>query len=662
MLPSAYPYNRQILQVAWKEFTTWGKVYSVPIATLDPAVIRSWHRCRKANLDPYAPPILERLDEAAIEQRRQACFDLIAVARPFIEDIYQFAGESNLLLYLTDADLYVLESLGDVQLENKLCDLDFSIGMRMEEKLLSTNAACLALTTSLPAQVVGAEHYCAVMHDLCGTAAPIHAPSGELMGVIGIVVPESYSHPHTVSVVMAATRAIENQLQAELSLQEAHRHLDELNTILHTMRRGVIFLDLSLKITHINPSAGELLEIPHRMAMGRKLNNLITLPAEVEIALAQRSQLTDQEIIFATSYGPQSCIVSLRPLLSGPRQIGFILTIERAADVHRLAQRVTGARAHFTFDDILGNDLEMRRVLHYARMIAMSDSTVLLLGESGTGKEMFAHAIHNSSRRANGPFIAINCAAIPRELMSSELFGYEGAFAPHSEGRPGKFELANGGTIFLDNVDGMPLDMQASLLRILDTQEVMRMGSNQAIPLDVRVIAASNNIHLMDEVQRGRFRADLFYRLRVFTLTIPPLRERGNDILLLVANLLEKFNRQLKKSITISPEAMAVLQSYHWPGNVRELENVLEQAIHLVNGEKAQLTLAHLPAEVRTATIGSDTETILTIEEAERQAIIRAGRVLQGNNTQMAKALGISRTTLWRKMKAFNLSPDSFTN
>ncbi len=662
MLPSAYPYDRQTLQTAWEEFTTWGEIRSIPVATLDPAVIRSWHRCREANLDPYTLPPLEHLDDVAIEQRRQAYFDLIAVARPFIEDIYQFAGESNLLIYLTDADLYVLESFGDDQLRARLRDLDFSVGMRLEETLLSTNAADLALTTSLPAQVVGAEHYCAAMHHLCGTAAPIHAPSGELMGVIGIVAPESYSHPHTVSVVMAAARAIENQLQAEHSLREAHHHLDELNTVLHTMRRGIIFLDLSLKITHINPTAGELLGISHRLAMGRELNELITLPADIEIALAQRSKLVDQEIIFITTDGPRPCIVDLEPLLSGRHQIGFILAIERAADVHRLAQRVTGAQAHFTFDDILSNDLEMRRVLHYARMIARSDSTILLLGESGTGKEMFAHAIHNSSRRANGPFVAINCAAIPRELMSSELFGYEGAFAIHSEGRPGKFELANGGTVFLDNVDGMPLDMQASLLRILDTKEVVRMGSNQAMPLDVRVIAASNNVHLMDEIRRGRFRADLFYRLRVFTLTIPPLRERGNDILLLIAHLLEKFNRQLKKSITISPEAMAVLQSYHWPGNVRELENVLEQSIHLVDGDRAQLTIAHLPPEVRTATIGSDTETILTIEEAERQAIIRAGRVLRGNNTQMARALGISRTTLWRKMKAFNLSPDSFTN
>jgi transcriptional regulator with PAS, ATPase and Fis domain len=319
---------------------------------------------------------------------------------------------------------------------------------------------------------------------------------------------------------------------------------------------------------------------------------------------------------------------------------------------------VVGARAHFTFDHILGRDPEMRRVLYYARMIAQSDSTVLLLGESGTGKELFAQAIHNGSRRSNGPFIAINCAAIPRELMSAEMFGYEGAFTKVEQGRPGKFELADGGTIFFDNVDSMPLDMQAGLLRVIDTKEVVRLGSTRVIPLDVRIVAASNIVDLAGEVKAGRFRADLFYRLHVLSLTIPPLRERGNDILLLIARLIEKFGRDLRKTVIITPEAMAVLQSYHWPGNVRELENVLERGMHVMEGH--ELRVEHLPVEVRAATIGGTDEAILTLQEAERQAIIRAGRALRGNSTKMADALCISRTTLWRKMKEFDLSLDSF--
>jgi len=307
----------------------------------------------------------------------------------------------------------------------------------------------------------------------------------------------------------------------------------------------------------------------------------------------------------------------------------------------------------------VGRDVEMRRLLHYAQSVAHGDANVLLLGESGTGKEMFAQAIHNASQRASGPFVSINCAAIPRELLALGLFGYEETFRGAKEGgRPGKFELATGGTVLLDNVEGLPLETQAGLLHIIDTKGVTRLGGTRAVPVDVRIIAASSNMDLAGEVQRGSFRADLFYRLNVLTLTVPPLRDRGNDILLLVAHLLERFGHRLGKTVTVSPQAMAMLQSYHWPGNVRELENVLERAMHVFDG--SVLTVDHLPRELRMANLGGPGARIITLQEAERQAIIRAGRALQGNVTAMAQVLGIGRTTLWRKMKALRMSADSF--
>lgn len=655
MLPSAYPYNRQELEAAWKEFVQRS---TITLASLDPAVARSWRYCRDTGLDPCAPPAPPRFDAETIARRRQDRFDLIAIARPFMEDIYQFAGESDMIVYLADEALYILEWLGDAALEETLQDMGVDDGVRLAEEHVGTNAAAMALSEGLPAQVVGPEHFCLAYHSLTDTAAPVHAPTGELMGVIGIVTLEPHSHPHTLSIVMAAARAIENQLQAELSLSEAHQHLAELNMTLQAMSRGILFLDPDGRVTHINASASDILGIPHRPAMGRQLDSLIGLPPELEAAMVQQASMVEKEVVCQGTDGPRPCLMGMQVLKEGSRLVGFMLTLEHVAEARRWAHRVVGTMAHFTFDHILGRDPEMRRVLYYARMIAQSDSTVLLLGESGTGKEMFAQAIHNGSRRADGPFIAINCAAIPRELMASELFGYEGAFAVGEHGRPGKFELAEGGTIFFDNVDGMPLDIQASLLRVIDTKEVVRLGGTRVIPLDVRIIAASNSVDLAGEVQRGHFRADLFYRLHVLTLTIPPLRERGNDILLLIAHLLERLGRDLKKTVTLAPEAMAVLQSYHWPGNVRELENVLERAMHMVESDR--LTVEHLPIELRAATIGGTDEAVLTLQEAERQAIIRAGRALRGNHTRMADALGIGRTTLWRKMKEFNLSSDSF--
>ncbi len=655
MLPSAYPYDRQELKAAWTQFVQNG---IVDLPALDPAVVRSWRYCRDAGLEPYVLPQPKRYSTEVLEQRRQDRFDLIAIARPFMEDIYQFAGESDMIVYLADEGLCILDWLGDEALQHALEGMGLSDGVCLTEEQVGTNAASMALKEGLPAQIVGPEHFCLVYHPLTDTAAAIHALDGKMMGVIDIVTLEQNSHPHTLGIVMAAARAIENLLQAEQSFSEAHRRLTELNAALQAVSRGLVFLDPEGRVTHINACAGDILGISHRLAMGRMLGALTGLPAEMEVAMARQTPMPEKEVVFQATDGPRSCLMSVDVLREGANLLRFILTLERTTEVRRLVHRMVGAQAHFTFDDILGQDVEMLRVLYYARVAAQGDSNVLLLGESGTGKEMFAQAIHNESRRADGPLIAINCAAIPRELMASELFGYEGAFAGGEDGRPGKFELADGGTIFFDNVDGMPLDVQASILRVIDTREIIRLGGTRVIPLDVRVIAASNNVDLAHEVQRGHFRADLFYRLNVLALTIPPLRERGNDILLLVVHLIEKFARRLGKSVTVSPGAMAVLQSYHWPGNVRELENVLERAMYVMEG--CEVTVEHLPRELRMATIGGTDEVVLTLQEAERQAVIRAGRALRGNVTRMSNALGIGRTTLWRKMKTFNLSPDSF--
>ena len=655
MLALSYPYDRQSLLRAWQQFVEQG---TCDLHSIDPAVLRSWQRCRQAGVDPYNSSVPISLTGDALLELQRAHFDQIAIGRPFMEDIYQFVGERGVLVYITDKDLCILDSVGDPSLHELLNCKGVCCGVRLAEELIGTNAASLALSEGIPVQVAGPEHYCVPFHIFTDTAAPIHSPTGEMLGVLGIFALESDGHPHTLGIAMAAAKAIENQLQADLSLSEAHRHLSELNVALQSMSKGILFLSPDGQVTNINAQAGDILGVPYRQAMGRSLSSLISIPAEVETAIVRQVSMAEEEVVFHTPNGPRSCLLSIDVLREGNRLLGFIFTLEHTDKVRRLVHRMVGARAHFTFDDILGQDAEMQRVLRYARIAAQGDSNVLLLGESGTGKEMFAQAIHNGGRRADGPFIAINCAAIPRELMASELFGYEGAFAGSGKGRPGKFELANGGTIFFDNVDSLPLDMQAALLRVIDTKEITRLGGMRVIPLDVRVIAASNNVDLIREVQQGHFRADLFYRLHVLTLTIPPLRERGNDILLLTAHLVEKFARRMKKTVTISPGALALLQSYHWPGNVRELENVLERAMHVVEGN--ELTVEHLPKELRMATIGGADTTILTLQEAERQAIIRAGRVLRGNVTKMAEALGIGRTTLWRKMRSYNLSTESF--
>jgi transcriptional regulator of acetoin/glycerol metabolism len=660
MLPTAYPYDRQALLERWKQFVNEG---TCDVATLDPAVARSWRRCRETALSPLGFRPVQRCETPeALDQRVQAHFDLIAIARPFMEGIYQFVGEQNVVVYLTDRELCLLNATGDEKLMRTLTSAGLDEGVFMTEDAIGTNSAALAVIEGVPVQVVGPEHYVADSQCLTGSAAPIHSPLGELLSVLGIITLERDGHPHTLGIAMAAAKAIENQLQADLSLAEANRHLEqaaELDLALEAMNKGILLLDEQRRVTHINAHASDILGISRRFAMGRTIDSLLSLPPQLQDAMTQQTPLVDREIVFETQDGPRPCLVSMEVLWRGSSPRGFGLRLDRAAEVRQLVHRMVGARAHFTFADIVYQDVEMRWTVHYARKTAQEDANVLLLGESGTGKEMFAQAIHNASRRASGPFIAINCAAIPRELMAIELFGYERSFPGASDdGRPGKFELADGGTIFLDNVEGLPLDMQASLLGVIDTREVTRLGGSSATAVDVRIVASSSHVDLASEVQQGRLRADLFYRLHVLTVSIPALRERGNDVLLLVAHLMQKFDRRSNKPVTVSPGALEVLQSYPWPGNVRELENVLERAIHMVEG--GELTVEHLPGELYTVGAARVGERMVTLQEAERQAIIRAGRVLHGNTTRMAEVLGIGRTTLWRKMRAFKVSPESF--
>ena len=657
MLPSSYPYDREELEAAWMAFAANGVLPRYP---LDPAVKRSWRTCYDAGMEPCGTPDLTYCEDARLEQRRQASFDLIALARPFMEDIYQFSGESDLALYLTDETLCTVDWLGDSHLFEELEKRGIRAGVNLQERKAGTNAAALALSEGIPVQVVGAEHFYQRFHCLTDAAAPVHASTGRMLGVIGVVASERNSHAHTVGIVMAAARAIENQLQADQSLADAHRLLGELNASLQAIGNGIVFLDSTGVVTHMNASAGDILDLSPRLAMGRRFGFLVAPPAELQAVIDEQQPLSEREVVFHVDGEPRPCLMRVDLLEQSSEVLGFVLTLERTAEAKRLVHRMVGAKAHFTFDDILGQSVSMRRILYYGRTIAACTSPVLLLGENGTGKEFFAQAIHNASDYADGPFIAVDCAAVPRELMSGELFGYEETSRSDTEeGRPGKLELADGGTVFFDHVDSLPPNIQASLLRVIDRKEITRLGGNRVIPLDLRFIAASNNPDLADEVKEGRFRPDLFYRLRAMTLTIPPLRERGDDIVLLIAQLMEKLSQRLGGSVRISPRAMAILRSYHWPGNVRELENVLEWAMHMAGG--SEITVEHLPQELRRAAIGEDEdEHILTLREAERQAIIRAGQALGGQVTKMAEALGIGRTTLWRKLKAYRLSADSF--
>ncbi|MEA2658895.1 MAG: hypothetical protein QOF64_1491 [Candidatus Binatota bacterium] len=341
-----------------------------------------------------------------------------------------------------------------------------------------------------------------------------------------------------------------------------------------------------------------------------------------------------------------------------PEHLALVVkkNLERAklrSDVEFFAEEL-GGRHHL----IAGNSDAMRQIVAQARKAAVSKATVLLLGESGTGKELFARSIHSWSERRLKPFVAINCAGLAKDLLESELFGHEkGAFTGAHQLKKGKLELAHGGTVFLDEIGDLALDLQTKLLRVLQEREFERVGSNASIAVDLRIIAATN--HELDAaVKCGRFREDLYHRLNVIELTLPPLRERKDDIPALASYFLERFAAESKKSFsTITDDACHKLIAYHWPGNIRELANVIERAVVLADGP--ELTVHHLPARVvgaQPAVVSDEASYHDSINSYRRELIVRALADAQGNRAAAAKALGLHRTHLMKLLKALRIT------
>lgn len=337
-----------------------------------------------------------------------------------------------------------------------------------------------------------------------------------------------------------------------------------------------------------------------------------------------------------------------------------VTTMEKELDFYKKElKKALGSR--FTFENIVGNSEALEKAKEMAIKVARSKSSILLLGESGTGKELFAHSIHNESPRNNYPLIKVNCASIPSELLESELFGYEaGAFTgANKNGKPGKFELADNSTIFLDEIGDLPLAMQAKLLRALQEREIERIGGTKSKKLDVRIIAATNK-NLEEMVKQKLFREDLYYRLNVIRITIPSLKDRRSDIPQLASHLLKKLSKDMDRFVTgISDDAMRLLCAYDWPGNIRELENTIERAINLVNKE-AIINVNHLPYYIReqnpdvSGMLGGEGLREL-VARLEIKEIKNALEICDNNKQQAAKVLGISRTNLYEKMTKYGL-------
>lgn len=659
MQPDAFPVNYDLLKETWDLFMETGQLPPGSHESLDPAVLQSWRRCLP-RLDYGATPRPKRLTASSLNSVLKAHAELMSVAAPIMEDIHQFIEGSGCAILLGDSSACMLSVVGDAAAIARVDESGLGQGAYWSEEQLGTNALGVARIVAMPVQVVGPEHYFHTFHNFVSTAAPIHDVRGRTVGLLAIVGRLEMATSHTLGLVMTAARAISNQLQTDWYIEEANRHLTEVKTILGAISEGVVAWNEEGVINHVNTPAARILDIRPAAVVGRPLAQALSLPPVVAQAAAENRELRDVEATFHSDGHPVHCLVNLRPVFGGEEEpIGYIAMLRPIEHVRRLVHQQIGARATLNLDDVSSSAPAMRSVLRQARIAARGTAPVLLQGEGGSGKNHLARAIHNEGPRADAPFIAINCQAIPHELMISEFLGYERDES--SKSRPSKFELANGGTLLLDQLENLSLEMQAALLHLIETGHVMRLGSPRSIPVDVRIIAATT-CDLSERVAEGSFISHLYYRFGVFSITIPPLRERVEDIPLLAERFLARITKRSDESCWIEDEAMDILLRYPWPGNVRELESVLERALN--QSRDSTVHAADLPAVVRQGRVltssSPDPQPVLSIAEAEREAIIRAGRAFEGKVTKMAQQLGIGRTTLWRKMKRFDISPEQF--
>ncbi|MBT2638406.1 MULTISPECIES: sigma 54-interacting transcriptional regulator [unclassified Bacillus (in: firmicutes)] len=447
-----------------------------------------------------------------------------------------------------------------------------------------------------------------------------------------------------------------------------HIPADIIETIVENAFEWLVVVDREGRIIYINHNYCEFLEVNREETIGRHVTEVIENTRMHIVAQTGKEELADLQFIKGNYM-----IANRVPIIKNGEVIAAFGTVffrdtqewmKMDSHVKSLLTRMQpyiqkiDSGVKYTLDDILGESQQIISLKEKVKMVSNSDISILIRGESGTGKELFAHSIHQLSGRSRKPFIKVNCGAIPENLLESELFGYEeGAFTGAKKGgKKGKFQLADGGTLFLDEIGDMPLSMQVKLLRALQDGEIEPIGSTKSISVNVRIIAATNR-PLENMIEEKRFREDLFYRINVVPFSVPPLRERAEDLTLLIAYFIAKVTNRLGKRIAgIDSNVMEILKSYSWPGNIRELENVIEAAVHLTKGE--QITLESLPdyLQSQTAIYRFKNKKLKDIvEETEQWVLKQSLERNKDDKARVGRELGISRSTLYEKLNKYGL-------
>ncbi|WP_425429139.1 sigma-54-dependent Fis family transcriptional regulator [Azospirillum thermophilum] len=638
---------------AWEDFVSGSRRDGLPVRDV---VARSWSRCQGLLVDvrrSSAPVVAADRIEALRRDNRE----LLRAAAPTLAEAATLLAGTRTVMLITDASGVVLDAVGDQGTLAAAQDISLGRGGRWSETCAGTNGIGTALASRQPVLVHAAEHYCEGIKGWSCAGAPIHDPiDGSVIGLLDISGLKHCFSTQALALAVVAAR----QVEWALARQTEAEHMRLLEACLEDSQRyageGLIALDAKDRLLYVSRKAAQLL----KSRLGPDLPDLnrgARLPILQEIGGDPRAHPAGES---GAARLPAEWV---KPLMLDGERRGTLLVIPGSAQPPRTAARGRPVpdeadSARSSFDCIVGGSASMTTVIGQAERLAPLHVPILIEGETGVGKELFARAIHGHSAVAGGPFVPFNCGAVSREMLASELFGYvRGAFTgASSEGRIGRFELADGGTLCLDEIGELPLDLQPYLLRVLEEGVLYRVGDNTPRRVTVRLLAMTNRT-LREEVAAGRFRRDLYHRLSVTALRVPPLRERHGD----VDRLVSHFNTLLaqrhgRPPARFSAGVMDLLNRYDWPGNVRELKNLVERVILLSAGGTVEP--ADLPDELRGDPPAACTASAcppLSLTITEQRTIEEVIMATQGNLSDAAAILGISRSTLYRKLSQYGI-------
>lgn len=575
------------------------------------------------------------LSDKELMERKERLSALFAACTDVLNDLYNHLRHSLFMVLVSDIDGYIVYSKGDPPFANRAKKVWLQSGANWGERVKGTNAIGTALFEKKPIHIIGNEHYSKSNQFLTCYAAPLYDAHGKLLGVLDVSGDARLHHPHTFATVMAVAEACQSRLLLQDLKRELTLHIRKSGVMANQHDGAFITIDEDGLITRMNQSAASILGESIENSIGRPLTAWFETE-HVEAALSNRKRE-----VFNAKMKKNTTLWTLETMKDNRRRT-FRSALALPAD--STSVRKPGK---IVDKETIWECQKTRKTLQLARSISPTNASVYIRGETGTGKEMIAREIHLASGRT-GPLITVNCGAIPESLIEAELFGYEkGAFTgADKQGQTGKFRAADKGTLFLDEIGEMPLSSQVVLLRVLEEKRVTPIGSHRSIPIDVRIIAATNR-NLIRDINNKRFRADLYYRLCEIELTMPPLRER-EDLFALSAHFLKEIASEVNVDYFIlSDTVKSLMKAYHWPGNIRELRHTLRQAAYQAYFQQ-NITVIH-SEHMRFLTQPTEQTTLHDEEAAIEQAILQTN----GNLSEAAKTIGIGRTTLYRKLNQY---------